>query len=259
MWAFILKYWKYLILCIPIIALVIWVILLQVKLKEKDSIIYYKDSLIVVGENKWKSLAEEYINQTQINADLRKNNAELGDLLEKEKVTAVQYQQLYFKLKNQTFVHVDTTVVFNTVHDTLQVPVGQDVVPFDEQNSIVHVYGKTQLYPKKGYTLTIDGKEFQVDVVIAEDANGVKFAYVDTKNPDLELMKVNTRFLKEEDVSFTSKLYGITSVNFGSKKGFLDLGVGYKKWGLKGYIGYDDYNFKKENQFYGLGIMYKLF
>ena len=234
----------------------------QFELKEKYSLLDYKDSLIKIDSMRYSKLALEFEDQKRIDEYLQKTNKSLSDLLDKAKEEVRVVSGLLLKLKTQHFTGKDTVHVFNVIHDTIQVPIGQDTVGFDAENSLFKVTGQTSLYPYKSYWLNFEGKPFSIDFVISEDRNGIFKTYIDTKNPDLELIDVNTRFIKEKNtLGFWGNLTGVGDICFTNKDVTTGLGILYKKIGIKGIIGYDyqDYTIAKNNLKYGGGIVFKLF
>lgn len=256
-WAIVKRYWWVILI---VLAVGGYIAYLQMQLHEKNSIIYYKDSIQVLGDNKYKTLAEQYQNEKDAKADLLRYNKELLAEIEKAKETINSYTQIVIKLKKQQYTYVDTTKVFNVINDTIRVPIGQDSVGINIENSLYKVIGSTFLYPHKGYDINFEGKEMTLDVVVTEDINGIMHSYVDVNNSDLELIKFNTRFLKQTP-SFWSGFRSQIGANLTNKNIFLDVGVSYGHWGVKGIVGFD-YQQQVINQqqlMYGGGITYSPF
>lgn len=232
----------------------------QKQLYEKNSQIYVRDSLIQDDSVRFHQLAEQYTTEKQARLDLEKQNKELAKLIEDANLQIRSFSQLLLKIKSQTFTHIDTIhIPFTLSGDTILVPIGQDSVQFAGENDIVKIGGSTFLYPRKGYIVTLEGKPFPLDIVVAEDRNGAFFAYVDTHSPDLELSKITTRVLPYQK-SFWENVGFLGGIELTTRNSSLKLGAGYKDW--YGYVtgGYDykDLNIDKTNLYYGIGVI-KLF
>lgn len=254
---FLKKYWVFLLLIVIAISFIIYQ---QFELHQKKSIIYYQDSIMVIDSTKYSVLAQEYQNEKDAIADLERYAKGLAEVIDSKNEKIRTYEQVIIKLKNQVYTYIDTVEVFQVINDTILVPIGDDMVNIDIENSLYKVNGTTYLYPRKGYTIYFEGKPITLDIVIAEDKNGVYNSYIETNNPDLELVDFKTRFLKEPK-SFWSELYGITSLGVTNKNVLFDLGIGYNKFGIKGIVGFDyqEYSISKNNVIYGLGLTYKIF
>lgn len=233
----------------------------QLHIREKDNQIYVTDSLRKIDSTKYCNIAIEYQNSKQANNDLKRQNEGLLEEIQKGKEQITTLTNLVLKIKNQQFTHYDTVTVFKVKDSIIQVPIGDDIVKFDEKNDIMRVYGETSLYPKKGYKMNFEGIPFSVDLVLTEDENGVFKSYLDTKTKDLEAVKINTRVLRYNDVSFWKDFSSIVGLNLTTKNTFIDFGLLYKKVGLKVIGGYDyqNYTIEKGNLYYGAGFVYKLF
>lgn len=246
-----------------VIALILgFVVYQQFELKKKYELLDYADSLHKIDSVRYEKIALEFKTQEQINNDLKKSNINLSELLDKAKEEVRITSQLVLKYKNQYFTYKDTVQVFHVVNDTINVPVGQDTVGFIAENTLFRVVGQTNLYPYKSYWVNIEGKRFQIDFVVAEDRNGIFKTYIDTKNPDLELLDVRTRFIKEVNtLGFWGNLSGLVGTSITNKDASLDLNILYKKVGVRGVIGYDyqDYTIDKNNLKYGGGLIFKIF
>lgn len=250
------KYWWVLL----IIAVVLtYIIYLNIQLNKKNSIIYYKDSVITLNETQYKTLSEEYINEKNAKADLERYNKVLASEIEKANEIIKNYSQLVLAIKTQHYTYRDTVTFFEVVSDTIRVPIGKDSVRINLENSLYRVYGTTFLYPKKGYDIDFFGKNVTLDVVVTEDDNGIYNSYVDLNNPDLQLIKFKTRFLKSQP-SFWSGFRSQVGLNFTNKNAFLDAGVSYGKWGVKGIIGMDYQQVTNQQQLiYGGGLTFSPF
>lgn len=254
---FLKKYWWVVAIVVILSGVIIYQ---QVKLHKKNSIIYYQDSIIALNSEQYKTLAEQYQNEKNAIADLERYNKQLADELDKANETIRNYTQIIIKLKNQTYTYKDTITVFNVINDTIRVPLGKDSVFINIGNSLYDIKGVTYLYPKKGYDVLFTGKPITLDIVVSEDANGIYNSYIDVNNPDLELIKFQTRFLKEEP-TFWEQVSGQVSLGLTNKNVLFDLGIAYKKWGVKGIIGldYQSYTIQKDNFIFGGGITYQIF
>ena len=254
---FLKKYWVFLLILVIAIGFIVYQ---QIQLHEKNSIIYYQDSVIQLDSTKYKTLAQEYQNEKDARADVERYAKGLLEVIDYNKEQIRTYERIILKLKQQQYTHKDTSIVFQVVNDTIKVHVGDDRVPVNIENSLYKIFGETYLYPEKGYTINFEGKEIVLDVVISEDKNGVYQSYIETNNPDLQLIDFKTRFLKPQD-SFWKGFYSQTSLSLTNKNVLFDIGIGYNRFGIKGIIGadYQDYTISKNNVIYGAGITYKLF
>ena len=222
---------------------------LEAELSTKDSVIQY-DSL------RYSKLAREYKSKEEAMVDLKTENQELYTIIEEGNEQLRYYSNVVLKLKNRIIHRITDSVRFVLVEDTIRVPLGQDSVGFDEENSLVRVHGFTFLYPNKGYLMNIEGKPFRLDVVVTEK-NGLFKGYLDTNNPDLELIDMKVRVLREErDKSFWSNFGGMVGISITTRNSFLDAGISFKKFGIRGILGYDYQNLQidKNNGFFGGGI-----
>lgn len=251
--------WGWLLVIILILGFVVYQ---QFELKEKYELLDYSDSLHKIDSVRYEKIALEFKTQEQINNDLKKSNINLSELLDKANEEVRLTSQLVLKYKNQYFSRRDTIPVFQVISDTIRVPVGQDTVGFDAENSLFKVKGQTNLYPYKGYWVNIEGKPFSIDFVVSEDRNGIFKTYIDTKNPDLELIDVRTRFIKEgSTLGFWENFSGFAGTSVTNKDASIDLNILYKKVGIRGVVGYDyqSYTIDKNNLKYGGGLVLKLF
>lgn len=230
------------------------------QLEEKNARIYFQDSLIALDSSRYKQVAEELQSSKQAITYLEHQNKELAGYVKDAKEEIKAITQIALRFKNQSVIKIDTTQPkFIVIKDTIQVPKGKDSVDIDEDYAgVVNVKGKTWLYPYKGYKLDFEGKEISIDLVLTQDNNGIWQYYVDTKNPNLEVLKIKAKILaKEQESSFINDIHGIVSGNFTNHNSFIDLGFSYKRVGIKGIVGY---TYKSIGDiFYGGGISYILF
>lgn len=217
-----------------------------------------QDSLFKLDSVRYSQLAKEYSSLEEAKADLESKNKDLSEIIDNNEEEIRYYSNLILKVKNQIITRVDT-VKFVVVDSVLQVPLGQDTVNFSAENSLVRVDGVTQLFPTKGYWLNFQGKPFALDIVVTEDNNGLFKGYVDTKNSDLEVSKLNVKVLREPK-KFWDDVQILSGINFTTKNAFLNLGFMKSKLGINviGGFDYQNYTIDKENLFYGGGILYKL-
>lgn len=246
---FLKKYWSQIVLIVIIVGIIIYS---SINISGKNGQIYYQDSLKQIDSMRYSQVALEYKTEKQANEDLKRENKALYDIVNQNKEQIRSLSQLVLKLETKTYTRIDTISVPFLVHgDTVQVPLGQDSVKFAEENSIIKVYGSTFLYPHKGYTLTLEGKEFPIDLLVTEGKDGEFHSYVDTHNPDLKLMKLNTKVLRYQK-GFWDKVNFLLGANI--LKSNLTLvpqifgGISYNQFGVSGILQLHD------GLGYGVGI-----
>lgn len=253
---FIKKYWSSIILFVVIIILSIWIFSLKKDLNDRENLIYVTDTITVIDSTRYSTLMAEYQNLQSAFADLERKNKSLYNIIKDNEEEISSYISIVLKLKEQIKEHI-TDTVFVVNNDTILVPIGDDKVYINEETGIVKVTGYTYLHPKKGYIIKIEGKDIILDVVITEDANGVYKAYIDTQNPELELIKFVPRFVGKDktDDSFWDNIGGMVGMNMTNQNLFLDAGITYHGTGLKAIFGYqyDNINNSK-GKFYGMGM-----
>ena len=149
--------------------------------KDLTSELSTKDSIIQLDRERYSKLGEEYKSKEQALADLKTENQELHKYIDEKNEQLRFYSNFYLKHKDSTYYRIIDSVRFVLIDSTIQVPLGQDSVGFNEENSIVKVSGFTFLYPSKGYLMNIEGKPFRLDVVVTEK-NGLYKGYLDTVN-----------------------------------------------------------------------------
>jgi len=228
------------------------------KVKDLKYRITTQDSLFKLDSIRYSQTAQEYQSLEQSKLDLEIRNKELSDIINNNKEEIRYYSNLVFKIRDKIITRVDT-VRFTVIDSVLQVPLGQDTIHFEGENSLVRVDGETYLYPTKGYWLNLQGKPFDMDVVVTENDNDIFTGYVDAKNSDLELIKMNIKVLRKPE-TFWNDVFVISGMNFTTKNVFANLGFGKGKFGLNLVGGYDyqDYTIDKNNLFYGGGIIFKI-
>jgi len=253
---FIKKYWLSIILFVVIVILSIWIFSLKKDLNDRENLIYVTDTITVIDSTRYSTLMAEYQNLQSAFADLERKNKSLYNIIKDNEEEISSYISIVLKLKEQIKEHI-TDTVFIVKNDTLLVPIGDDKVYINEESGIVKISGYTYLYPKKGYVVTIEGKEINLDIVITQDKNGVYKAYIDTQNPELELIKFVPRFVGKDktDDSFWKNIGGIVGMNMTNQNLFIDAGITYRGTGLKAIFGYQYDNIdNSKGKFYGMGM-----
>jgi hypothetical protein len=217
-----------------------------------------QDSLFKLDSIRYSQLAKEYTSLEEANLDLKTKNEDLYNIIDENDEEIRYYTNLVLKVKNQITTRVDT-VKFTVIDSILQVPLGQDTIGFNTENGIFKVEGVTHLFPTKGYWLNMQGKPFELDIVVTKDENGIFKGYVDTKNEDLEVSKLNVKVLQEPK-KFWDDVQILAGANFTNKNTFLNLGFMKSKLGINliGGFDYQNYTIDKDNLFYGGGLIYKL-
>ena len=217
-----------------------------------------QDSLIQLDSFRYSQVAYEYSSLEQAKNDLELRNKELSKIIDNNKEEIRYYTNLVLRVRDKYITRVDT-VRFTVIDSVLQVPLGQDTIHFEGENSLVRVDGETYLYPTKGYWMNLQGKPFDLDVVVTEDDNDIFTGYVDTKNSDLELIKMNVKVLRKPE-TFWTDAFLLSGLNFTTKNTFVNLGFGKGQFGVNLIGGYDyqDYTIDKNNLFYGGGLIFKI-
>lgn len=256
-----LKYWPYILIGILVIGIGYYIYTLKKEINAKNNRIYVQDSLIKVGDNEYKKLTEEYRLQEQIDNDLKKRNDSLYSVINKKQENIVYLNSIILKLKNQSYTKIDTVTKFIIKDSIIYVPIGDDIVTIEEENSLFKINAQTFLYPQKGYILNLEGKPFTVDLVLTEDDNGVFQTYVGTQNSDIELINFNPKVFKKDNTKEFRKFSAFLGGTYTTNNGFLNLDVMYNRIGLRGAVGFDykKYTPDEEKLFWGIGLTYQLF
>jgi hypothetical protein len=236
---------KWYIIAAVIIALGIWIVVLNIRLSEKNHKIYYQDSIHHIDSTKWMVLTELYKSIKQAHSDLKRENAALLDTIENRNEEIRMFTNFVIGFKKKIYIRVDTTTKFEVRNDTIYVPIGDDTVYIKENFiDLIEVEGYTVLNPYKKSELEFSQpKPLEFDIVITEDENGVYNTYLDLKNPNLSVLKFKSRLiLQERAEKFWDRIGGMTGMFFTNEFGFVTAGISYRHIGIGGLYGkyYDD-------------------
>ncbi len=236
---------KWYIIAAVVIALGIWIVVLNVRLNEKNHKIYYQDSIHRIDSTKYMVITELYKSIEQAHGDLKKENAALLDTIENRDEEIRMYTNFVIDFKKKTFIRVDTTYKFLVKNDTIYVPIGNDTVHIKENFiDLIEVTGYTVLNPYKKSELEFSQpKPLEFDIVLTEDENGVYSTYIDLKNPNLAVLDFKSRLIIQERAErFWDRIGGMTGVFLTNEFGFVTAGISYRHIGIGGLYGkyYDD-------------------